>query len=51
MLTQVKDVGSLMELEPFFSQASISAYAGMYNGNPVDWEYVENSMEREIFER
>jgi hypothetical protein len=51
MLMQVKDIGSLLELEPFFSQASISAYSGMYNGKSVDWEYVESAMEREIFER
>ncbi len=51
VLTQLRSISTLLELEPFFSQASITAYAGMVNHDDVDWEFVEAAMEREIFDR
>lgn len=49
-LGSVRKLGSLSQLQPFFARASIDTFEGVYSGQGVDWERVEEGLNEEIFE-
>jgi hypothetical protein len=46
----VKQVGSIRDLLPFFSQISMSSYESIYGMGPVDWDIVEKGLMAEMFQ-
>lgn len=50
-LTGLKSLDSLYQLQPFFARASIDTFEGVYSGQGVDWEKVEEGLLEEIFEK
>ncbi|KAJ9112078.1 hypothetical protein QFC22_006377 [Naganishia vaughanmartiniae] len=42
-------IQSIRTLEPFFLRASTLAYEGIYQAVAVDWEYIEQALDDEIF--
>lgn len=51
LLSQVRHIGSIHDLVPFFSHVSIASYEGVYHcaGN-IDWVGVEEGLLAEMFE-
>jgi hypothetical protein len=49
-LGAVTRLTSLYQLQPFFARASIDTFEGVYQGQGVDWEKVEEGLSEEIFE-
>lgn len=50
-LLAARRINSITELEPFFTTISLSAYESVYRaGARVDWEAVERTLERSLFE-
>jgi hypothetical protein len=50
-LLAARRINSIAELEPFFATVSLSAYESVYRaGARVDWEAVERTLERDLFE-
>ncbi|KAK4687443.1 hypothetical protein P7C73_g2673, partial [Tremellales sp. Uapishka_1] len=49
-LSSIKQVSSLYQLQPFFSRASIDTFEGLYHDVGVDWDAVEDGLNREIFD-
>lgn len=50
LLGFVKQVGSIRDLLPFFSQISISSYESVYAMGGVDWDAVEKGLMAEMFQ-
>ncbi|WVR03947.1 hypothetical protein IAU60_000946 [Kwoniella sp. DSM 27419] len=49
-LANARRLNSLSELRGFFARASIDTFEGVYNGLPVDWDYVESGLNSELFD-
>ena len=50
-LLTTKRIDAISDLEPFFSNVSLSAYNSVYHsGGRVDWAAVESGLTRELFE-
>jgi hypothetical protein len=43
-------IESLAVLEPFFARVSLATFEAVYASEPVDWQAVEASIERDMFE-
>jgi hypothetical protein len=50
MLGFVKQIGSIRDLLPFFSQVSMSSYESVYGMGSVDWDVVEKGLMAEMFQ-
>lgn len=50
MLGYVKQIGSIRDLLPFFSQVSMSSYESVYGMGTVDWDIVEKGLMAEMFQ-
>ena len=50
LLGFVKQVGSIRDLLPFFSQISMSSYESVYGMGGVDWDAVEKGLMAEMFQ-
>jgi hypothetical protein len=46
----VKQVGSIRDLLPFFSQISMTSYESIYGMGGVDWDAVEKGLMAEMFQ-
>lgn len=46
----VKQIGSIKDLLPFFSQISMSSYEAIYGMGAVDWDAVEKGLMTEMFQ-
>jgi hypothetical protein len=49
MLGFVKQIGSIRDLLPFFSQVSMASYESVYGMGSVDWDVVEKGLMAEMF--
>ncbi|KAJ9091457.1 hypothetical protein QFC19_009100 [Naganishia cerealis] len=49
VLATISKIQSIQDLAPFFVKASTLAYEGVYEGSSVDWEYIEQTLDDEIF--
>ncbi|WWC68766.1 uncharacterized protein I206_102700 [Kwoniella pini CBS 10737] len=49
-LSDIKSLNSIYQLQPFFSSASIDTFEGVFGGMGVDWEAVEDGLDKEIFD-
>ena len=49
-LSNLHQIQSLTELQPFFSRASIDTYEGIYQNAGVDWDAIEEGLNAEMFE-
>lgn len=51
LLNGVRQIESIRELIPFFSNVSVSSYESMYaSGGNVDWEAVEKGIMDDLFD-
>jgi hypothetical protein len=50
LLGFVKQVGSIRDLLPFFSQISMTSYESIYGMGGVDWDAVEKGLMAEMFQ-
>jgi hypothetical protein len=46
----MKSIDSLAELQPFLLGSGIKSFEGMYSRASVDWDYVDRSLEDELFD-
>nr|XP_018264586.1 uncharacterized protein I303_02758 [Kwoniella dejecticola CBS 10117]OBR86744.1 hypothetical protein I303_02758 [Kwoniella dejecticola CBS 10117] len=49
-LSGIRTLDSIYQLQPFFSRASIDTFEGVFGGMGVDWDAVEDGLNREIFD-
>jgi hypothetical protein len=49
MLAVIHSIDSMARLQPFLIGASSRAYEGMYQDKPVDWDFIEDALEDELF--
>ncbi|WWC87738.1 uncharacterized protein L201_002630 [Kwoniella dendrophila CBS 6074] len=49
-LSSFKKIHSIYQLQTFFSRASIDTFEGVFGGMGVDWEAVEEGLNKEIFD-
>jgi hypothetical protein len=50
LLGLVKQVGSIRDLLPFFSQISMTSYESVYGMGVVDWDAIEKGLMAEMFQ-
>lgn len=51
MLNSLRQIESIRDLVPFFSDVSISSYESVYaSGGSVDWEAVERGIMDDMFD-
>jgi len=51
LLGTLRQIESMRDLVPFFSNVSLSSYESVYaSGGNIDWEAVENSIMDDMFE-
>lgn len=50
-LAETYSIDSMASLQPFLIGASSTAYEGMYQSKPVDWQFIEDALEAELFSR
>jgi len=51
LLSSLRQIESMRELVPFFSNVSISSYESVYaSGGTIDWEAVEKSIMDDMFD-
>lgn len=49
MLAESQRIQSIAELGPFLTNASITSFENTYQNLPVDWDYLDSTLENEIF--
>lgn len=51
LLQSIRQIDSIRDLVPFFSQVSITSYESVYNsGGIVDWDTVEDGLYQDMFD-
>lgn len=49
VLAGFESIDSMARLQHFLIGASSRAYEGMYQAKTIDWEYLEDALEEELF--